>query len=389
MNTPDVKEAVELILNSITPIRDTNTIYIDIATGRVVSKDIRSNTSMPAFTRSSMDGYALIGEHEEYTIVKSESELKEGTCIRINTGFPVPEDAYAVVEVEKATVQGNKLILKERIEKQRNFTLKGSELKKGELLVHRCEILSTKLVSLLAYAGIFTLEVYRKPLIGIITTGDEVIFPSCNPPEGSVFNSNYFIVSGLCKKWLSETVYFGHIKDDVKLFKEKLTEAIDRCDFVVTTGGVSKGTRDYTREVLRNIGAELLFSKTTIKPGKPAVFALFKDKYIMSLPGWPAALYTTALIYLKPALLKLSGANRFRNEMFIGVLDEDMHSRYGKDYFNRVKVEYKNGEYHLKSAGSQKTDNFYSVAIADALVWLNKEIGDAPKGSRHPFIFLD
>jgi len=384
-------KAVKIILDSVKVKNISEEIYVSDSLDRVCFENIYSNIDIPSFTRSAMDGYAVVFKEgcNKYEITEEENKLKSGKCIRINTGFPVPNIADAVVEVEKTDIKDGFIIIKEKIEPERNFTKIGSELKKGELLVKNGEHITAKKRALLAYAGIVTLSVYQKPIIGIITTGDEVVFPSCNLPKHSVYNANFFILDGLLKKWGANCIYFGHIPDEKDVFKERLEYALERCDIVLTTGGVSKGTKDYTKDTLQNIGANILIDKSTIKPGKPAAFATYKDKYIFALPGWPAALYTVAYIYLKPFILKFSGFKDYENKFFEGILDEDMHSRIGKDYFNRVFVEKRNGNFYLKNTKSQKTDNFYSISQADGLVWLDTELEDKTKGSKLPFIFLD
>ena len=385
------QEAAEIILNSTNSKPISEEIYINDSMGRICSKDIFSKINIPTFTRSAMDGYALVfGKDSRYREVKNHKELKKGCCIRINTGFPIPETADAVVEIEKTKQKDNDYIeIDGNIQKERNFTKIGTELKKGEILAKKGEIITARKKSLLAYAGFVTLNVYQKPIVGIITTGDEVVFPSCNLPQDSVYNSNFFILDSLVKKWHAQTIYFGHTPDDKAIFKERLLYALSRCDIVVTTGGVSKGTKDYTKGILKEIGADILIEKSTIKPGKPAAFAVYDDKYIFALPGWPAALYTVAYIYLKPFIMKFAGLDSYKTQFLYGILDDDMHSQKDKDYFNRINAQNKDGVFYLKSAGSQKTDNFFSIANSDGLVWIDTKKEDCVKGSRLPFTLFD
>ncbi len=385
-----VKEAVDTILTAAKPKNIAQDIYMTDALDRICFNDIYSNIDIPTFNRSAMDGYALVfgKDKTKYRIVDNENELKENCCIRINTGFAIPDKCDAVAEVEKVKVQDRHLIVNEEISLERNFTKRATELSKGELLVAKGEKISAKKYALLAYSGIVNLKVYQEPIIATITTGDEVVYPSCSLPTHSVFNSNYFILDGLLKKWGMQHIPFGHIEDNKNIFADRLKYALERCDVVLTTGGVSKGTKDYTKDVLNYIGAKILFENSTIKPGKPASFACYKDKYIFSLPGWPAALYSVAYIYLQPFLHKLSGFKHYQTKFYEGILTEDMHSQAGKDYFNRVSIDYKDGIFYLKSAGSQKTDNYLSIAKADGLVWIDKNKSDVKKGSKLPFIFL-
>ncbi len=384
------KEAVGIVLNNAKFEDIYEEVYVSDCLGRVSYENVVSKVDIPTFTRSSMDGYAVrFGNENLYKIINEGEKLEPGSCIRVNTGFEIPAFADAVVEVEKAAVKDGYIEIEEEIKKQRNFTKKGSELKKGDILIGTHKRIDVRTRALLAYAGVVSLKVYKKPVVGIITTGNEVVFPGCLAQKNSVFNSNYFILEGLVRKWGAEPVYFGHIPDKKEALKKRLMYALNRCDVLLTTGGVSKGTKDYAKDVLKEVNAKMFFEKSTIKPGKPAAFAAYEDKFIFSLPGWPAALYTTAYLYLKPFLLRISGSENYENMFFEGIIDEDMHSQKGKDYFNRVKIDYKNGEFHLKLVGSQKTDNYFSIAKAEGLVWLDTEKGDEKKGSKLPFLFFD
>jgi molybdopterin molybdotransferase len=385
------KEALEILLNTVTAKSIAQDVCISESLDRVCFEDVYSDIDIPTFTRSAMDGYAVRfgNDMHRFSITEDSSDLKENEAMRINTGFPIPDFADSVVEIEKTKKDGSFIYIDMELQKERNFTKKATELAKGDVLLKKGQKISSKASGLLAYAGVVSLKVYQKPIVGIITTGDEVVFPARNLPKNSVFNSNFFILDALVKKWHSDSVYFGHIPDDKAIFKKRLLYALNRCDIILTTGGVSKGTKDYAKDVLKDIGANILFDKSAIKPGKPAAFATYGDKYIFALPGWPAALYTVAYVYLKPFLKKYAGLSNCENRFFEGVLEENMHSQAGKDYFNRVNVDYRDGVFYLKKAGSQKTDNYYSISKADGLAWLDVNQADKSKNEKVPFLFLD
>ncbi|WP_022669625.1 molybdopterin molybdotransferase MoeA [Hippea alviniae] len=383
-----VKEAVEIILKNTETVKGFEYVSIDNAYDRIVYEDVFSKIDIPSFKRSAMDGYGIVGDCDKYKIVESESELKECTCIRINTGFPIPEGVRAVAEVEIVDVKNGCLSLKKGVEDKRNFTFAGIEVKKGDRIVKKGDRLSVRLVSLCAYCGISHIKVFRKPIVGIITTGDEVVFPFEEPKRNTVYNCNYYILKGLVSKWFGSPIYFGHVKDNKGDLETLFKDALKNCDVVLSSGGVSKGSMDFTKEIIEGLGGEILFDKTTIKPGKPAVFSKVHGKIFFGLPGWPSALYTVAYLYLKPLLYKLAGFKHNPKELTC-IIDEDMHSREGKYYFDRVSVEFRDGTYHAVSTGSQKTDNFYSLAIADGLVGIEEEKGDVSKENRVELVLFD
>ncbi len=384
-----VKDALELIKRNTEPVDGFDFVYVYDALERVVYEDVRSGIDIPAFLRSAMDGYGLVGDCEEYHVVKGEEDLKDCSCIRINTGFPIPDRVRAVAEVEIVRLYGDRLRLLKRVEDGRNFTHKGIEVKKGQVILRKGERISVRVRALLAYCGVSLLKVRRKPIVGIITTGDEVIFPGKSLDEHSVYNANYFILDGLVKKWLCEPVYFGHVRDKQDELKKAISFALDRCDLLVTTGGVSMGSKDFVKSILDEIpNSKVLFDATTIKPGRPAVLAVVGNKLFFGMPGWPSALYATAYVYLKPMLYRLAGLKE-RCFDYTCVLAEPMRSKEGKFYFNRVKLEFKDGLFYAKSAGSQKTDNFYSTAVADGLVGIEEERGSVEANQQLPLVLFD
>ncbi len=384
-----VRNALELILKNIHPIEDFEYVFIYDALDRIAWEDIVSPNNIPDFKRSAMDGYGLVGKCQEYRVVQRIKDLDECTSIRINTGFPIPDGVIAVAEVEIVKREGDSIKLIKPVEEKRNFTEVGVELKKGEVILRKGERISVRKRALLAYCGLTTIKVVRKPIVGFLTTGDEVIFPGEEYKKFSVYNANYFILDGLIKKWLGEPIYFGHVFDNIDEIGEKVESMINRCDLIITAGGVSAGSRDFIKNVLQDrFNADVIFDKTTIKPGKPAVFAIIKDKPFFGMPGWPSALYATAYVYLKPMLNKLAGKSKKEFEL-ICKTKEPMKSRQGKYYFNRVKVLFEDGFFKVLSAGSQKTDNFFSTAVADGLVGIDEERGNVEKDQQLPLILFD
>ncbi len=384
-----VNDALNLIEKNTNPIDGFEFVYVYDVLNRIAYEDVLSPIDVPDFLRSAMDGYGLVGDCSEYRLVEEDNELEECTCIRINTGFPIPEKVWAVAEVEIVKVKDGYLRLLKPVEKKRNFTVKGVEIKEGQVILNKGERISVRKRALLAYCGVSLIKVRRKPIVGIITTGDEVVFPGSAKNRNSVYNANYFILDGLVKEWLCTPVYLGHVEDSANKLKETIFYALNRCDFLITTGGVSMGSRDFIKSILSDCDdVEILFDKTTIKPGKPAILARIKDKLFFGMPGWPSALYATAYIYLRPILSKLAGLKTNKND-FTCILSEAMKSKQGKFYFNRVNLDFNNGMFYAHSSGSQKTDNFYSTAIADGLVGIEEEKGSVESGQQLPLIIFN
>lgn len=383
--------ALKIIINSVIS-KDGELISLEEALDRIAYDNIYSPIDSPNFDKSAMDGYALIlqDSNKTFNIVKDEKDFAPGCAMRVNTGFPIPKGADLIVEVEKVSVKGTHLtLILDNIEKYRNFTFKASEFKKGTLLVEKGERISVRKHALIAYSSIAELKVYKKPIVGIITTGNEVIFPGDAKQENKVYNANCIIAEGLVKKWGCDAVYFGHVKDSIESLKEHFRNALAHCDILVTTGGVSMGSADFTKRVLKDIGANIVFDKIDIKPGKPMTFGMKENKLIFAMPGWPAALYVTAYKFLRPALYKFAGRNNYMQPNFDCKTEENLHSRTGKHYVNNVNVKYRKSNFYCKKSGSQKTDNFYSVAGADGFVEIEKDKGNVSESETLPLVLLD
>ncbi|WP_035589315.1 molybdopterin molybdotransferase MoeA [Hippea jasoniae] len=385
----EVREALELIEKNVSSIDRYEEIFLDSASDRVAFEDIKSPIDVPSFDRSAMDGYALCGSHKGYKIVQSVDDFKDGCCLRINTGNRLPDNCFAVAEVEIVKKDNGFIKLLRDVEARRNFTFKGVEIKKGDVIVKKGERISVRKLGLIAYVGLFKVKVFAKPTVALITTGDEVVFPFENKQDDSVYNTNYFIVSNLLKKWHADVLYLGHVTDNKELIKEKILRGFECADIVITTGGVSKGSRDFIKEAADELGVDILFDKTTVKPGKPAVFGVFDKKVFFGLPGWPAALFSVAYLYLKPLVLKMAGRKDYKTLLLECIADEDMHSRKGKFYLNRVFLDYIDGQFHAKLTGSQKTENFFTVAIGEGFAIVDEKEGDIPASSRLPLLIFD
>lgn len=387
----NVKEALEIILNCTKP-KPAQTVFLSESLGRVVFSDITAKSDYPLTNKTAMDGYAIVYKNKDKLLkeVSDVSQIDENSAFRLNTGNDIPPFCDCVVEVELVEKNGNGYVkLNKNVEKFRNFVFAGSEIKKGEVVIKKGEFINEQKIALLAYIGEVLVEVYQKPIVGIITTGDEVVFPGKNTKKDYVYNTNYFYLSSFVKKLNADYIYFGHIRDDIDNLIEVYSYALSRCDVLVTTGGSSKGTKDFTKRVFEALKIDIKFDETTVKPGKPLIFGCLSDKLIFGMPGWPSSLVVNTQVFLKPALKKLSGLTNYENTIYYAQTTKPMHSRVGKDYFNRATLTYNNNSLFIEPLESQETSNFLSMAKANCLVWLNSTIGDVEKGALLPVIVID
>jgi len=387
-------EAKRLIASQAFPV-GREIIRLDEGYMRVLAEDIFSPLELPEQNKSAIDGFAFntaslkelparlkvvaqvnAGENPDF-------KLSTGEAAAVMTGAPIPQGANAAVRVEDVKVEGDSVVIDFPVKEGSLVNFKGSEISRGELLVSKGEVLDFRKVALLANVGIYKLSVFQRVKVGIIITGDEVLEPYEPHKSGAVRNTNFYILKGLLSDIGAIPVYFGTVKDEPKTLKEAIEESLSTCDITITTGGVSKGKRDYVKEVVKEIGVEVLFTQTNVRPGRPCVFGTRDGKLFFGLPGYPAAMLVNAVEYLLPAVRKMMGVRRYENAYLTAIAKEELHSREGRVDFIRVKVESSDGCLYVSASPlSQQTSNFFSMAKCDALAIADESVGKVREGSR-------
>lgn len=309
----DFDTALERML-SISPMAGEETIPLEKCIGRVVAKGIRAPMSLPPFSKSAMDGFALQSGDptSEYRILETVAagdvpryRVCPGTCVRIMTGAMIPEGADTVVRVEYTSeADGCMRIIQP--ESGTNIIEAGENIRSGDILFEP-GIVAARHIGMFAEQGIDRLPVSIPPLIGIITTGSELTEPGETLPPGMIYNSNgpqlcaqVCAMGGRCR-------YTGRVADEPELLKRRLNETVDVCDVVILSGGVSMGEFDFVPPAVDAIGAEIVFHKVAVKPGKPILYARKGAKQIVGLPGNPVSTYVIFETMIKPMIYRLMG----------------------------------------------------------------------------------
>ena len=367
-------------------------VTLERAYGRVLAEDVYSPVNVPDEDKSAIDGYAFnaesIGELPARLKIVGETaagdtdrkRVNPGEAVFVMTGGVIPEGANAAVRVEDVTVEGDYVVIDFPVEPGTLVNFKGSEIKRGEKLLEKGELLDYRKVGLLANVGIYRLKVYQRPKVSVITTGNEVLEPYEPYRPGIVRNSNYYILKGLLEKEGAEVVYMGVVGDNVTEMKELFKKALATSDVVVTTGGVSKWKYDFVREVVESLGFDVKFSQTNIRPGRPLVFAVKEEKLFFGLPGYPSAMLVNALEFLIPAIRKLSGRKEPENRYFSAISSEPLKSKKGRVDFIRVNLYVEEGVLKVKSAGSQQTSNLQTMVTCSALAVVEEDRGTVLPG---------
>jgi molybdopterin molybdotransferase len=334
----DIEHALKTILEN-TDVLHTRSIKLQESFGFTLAEDIMSDINIPPFDKSAMDGYAVRSRDiadgiTEFTVSGMvaagsvpEDRVAPGHCMKIMTGAPVPEGADAVVMVEQTeTFSDGRVRITVPASPGQNICRKGEDVSSGRRVLRRGLVIDAAEIAVLASVGKTGVRVINKPKVGILTTGSEIVEPEMTPPAGAIRNSNGPMLSSLVRKTGSSVEYLGIGKDDTHELRALFEKGLQKHVFLVS-GGVSMGDYDLVPEILKDVGARLLFHRVRIKPGKPLLFARRGACHIFGIPGNPVSNLTTFHMFIKPALLKLMGRVDYLPRFLHAQLEEEVHRK--------------------------------------------------------------
>jgi molybdopterin molybdotransferase len=284
--------------------------------GRVLAEDVLSDTDMPPFDKSAMDGFACrhddLGQRLEIveTVTAGDiprKRIEKNQCSRIMTGARVPEGADCVVMVEHTETEDNRFIRFTGSKTSVNIAFMGEDLKKGDRALARGTLLRPQHIAILASTGCVRPAVYRQPRVAILTTGDEIVEPDVRPGGTCIRNSNGPQLVAQINGMSAIADYHGIVKDTPELTDSAIKSALSGNDTVIITGGVSMGDFDFVPSVLVKNEVELFFEKVAVKPGRPTVFGRRGKVSVFGLPGNPVSSFTIFELMVKPHLYRMMG----------------------------------------------------------------------------------
>jgi molybdopterin molybdotransferase len=284
------------------------------STDRILANDVFADADMPPFNKSAMDGYAC--RHEDLDQALSIIEIipagyfptkRIGSCecSKIMTGAKVPEGADTVFMVEYAKENGIGKVRFTGEKTNSNICLKGEDLKMGNLVVSTGTLLKPQHVAMLASVGCVNPLVYKRPQVGIISTGSELVKPEEKPAPSQIRNSNGPQLFAQATSAGFPVNYYGIVPDDEQLTSQIIQKSVAENDVTILSGGVSVGDFDFVPQIIRELGFEIHFSKISIKPGQHTTFATKENKTIIGLPGNPVSSFIQFEVFAKPFLRKL------------------------------------------------------------------------------------
>ena len=395
-----VAQARAAIAAALRPMQPPETVPLMQALGRVLAADVVSPIDVPAHDNSAMDGYAFAGaalRGDAATTLKAVGTLHAGTpftgpvgpdeCLRIMTGAVMPPGLDTVVPLELCQVQGTQVLIEPGVVRTGdNRRHRGEDLATGRAALLAGRVLKPADIGLVASLGIETVSVLQRLRVALFSTGDELRTLGQPLQPGCIDDSNRYTLMAALQRLGMDVLDLGLVRDDPAALQATLQHAMANADVVLTSGGVSMGDADHTREVLARLG-EVAFWKVAMRPGRPFAFGPLKRDggappcWLFALPGNPVAALVTFYAFARDALLQLAGATPQPLPVLQARCTSAMRKRPGRTEFQRGIVEpAPDGGWQVRLTGSQGAGVLRSMSEANALVVLGHEQGSVAAG---------
>lgn len=413
-----VEEALERILSYVDVLPTEEKPLLE-ALGQVLAEDVVAGFDIPPLDNTAMDGYAVRAADTSGASAEAPASLNvigevaagylfdgsvaPGTAVRIMTGAPVPAGADAIVPFEetdepfeKAPAGTKRLQATVRVFKEAlpgaNIRRAGEDIRSGQPVVGRGAVLRPSEVGVLASLGKATVKVVRRPVVAVLSTGDELVEAGRPRPEGGIYDSNAYSVGALIARYGGVPRLLGIARDTVEALTAKINEGLD-ADMLITSAGVSKGDYDIVKDVLAREG-EIAFWTVAMKPGKPLAFGCFysggRRVPHIGLPGNPVSSMVAFELFGRPAMMKMMGKADWRRPVVRAIAEERVVNRDDpRVFFARCIVTERDGRYYASLTGPQSSGMLTSMVYANGLTVIPAEVDEVEVGEEIDVIMLD
>lgn len=394
--TASISQAFEIIGQSVVPIKQIETIEILSSVGRVCAKDMQATLSLPRFDHSAMDGYGVrledgggvvLVQESLYAGAKDIPNLKDKHAIRIMTGAPIPKGCEAIVPLEDIIYEENESIrLPQNLILGKHIRKKGEELSKGIVYLAKGEEITPYMVGMLASQGVREIEVFAKPKVAILSTGDE-LRPYTQKELGryEIYDSNTPMFAARIGALGCTVEVIQCHTDDHESIKERVKKIFYDADFVLSTGGASVGDRDMTKKVFEDLGGDMVFDKIDIKPGKPTSFGFVSGVPFLMLPGNPLAAMVNFELFGVSLVQKLRGRQEFFHTYIKTHIKEKYRIKKGK---NSAILGYFDGS-GFEPLTNQSPNQVSSLHRANSIMLVSPQIESLEANETIKIIVLD
>jgi molybdopterin molybdotransferase len=394
-------EALRTVLDSI-KLLGVEDVDLEKLNGSYLAEDLIAPFPSPQFDNSAVDGYGvkltdLIEASEsapkELRLVNSiaagsnlPQQIKPGEAVKIFTGARVPSSCDAVVMREFSTESEGIVALSFKPSQGENIRRKGDEFEEGTVVLSSRTKVSPPVVGLIASFGKKSAKVFRKPRVGLVVTGDELVEPGQKLAPGQIYNSNvYGLKAALQELGIDECAQYLS-RDTLEETKQKFQESLSASDIVISSGGVSVGDHDYVKEALESLGVKTLFWRIAMKPGKPVYFGILdegeKRKYFFGLPGNPVSVMVTFHQIVKPAIQKMLGALQPKPQIFKAQLTQPLKKKAGRlDFVRGVFEVNEQGTLEATPTGGQESHMLSGLAKASLMIHFEASVENLEKGA--------
>jgi molybdenum cofactor synthesis domain-containing protein len=360
------------------------TLPVAEALGLVLDETIVAGEAIPPFPNTAMDGFAVrsadtVDAPRRLDIVGTlaagaapDVEVGAGQAVRIMTGAPMPPGADAVIMVEltRASDDGSTVEVQATVPAGNHVRAAGEDVSPGQLVFGAGIELGPGHLGVLCSLGVTDVTVVPRPRVGVMSTGDELVEGAARLQPGQIRDSNRRTLLSLVERAGATPVDIGLIRDDEDAIRSAIDTAVETCDALITSGGVSMGDFDYVKKVLSATG-DMAWMQVAIRPAKPLAFGLVADTPVFGLPGNPVSSMVSFELFARPGLRQMMGHAAVVRSPVVGIADTDLLRRSdGKTHFARVVVTYHDGAFHFSSAGGQGSHQLFAMATADALAVL-------------------
>ena len=378
-------EAIDIIQNLFDDNLKPQSEEIDVteAYGRILFEDVYSRMDFPPFDKALKDGFAILssdsfGASEEspntLEVVDfleagstTDKKVEKGKCIEISTGAAMPEGAEAVVMVEYAEKFDDKVNLLTTATPSQDVAKKGSDIEEGNLILKKGDFLNPGKIGVLLSQGFETIEVYKKPTVGIVSSGNEITIQGEELEYGKIYDVNGGMIKSDAISCGADAKFLGVMRDDYDEVKQKITESLNEVDILFCSGGTSAGLGDVLKHVLDELG-EVHIHGISVQPGKPTIVGIIDEKIVIGLPGNPVSALMIFNAFVAEPLSRLAGIEKdFELKTVKGIMTRRIHSQVGRMQYQLVRVE--GSEVHpiFKDSGA-----IFSLSTADGYVKIPK-----------------
>ena len=394
VKTPE--EVLALIESEFAPVAQAEIVSLSAAMGRVLAEDIAATEYVPDFDRSTVDGYAvrardtfgctdaipailplqaevLMGQGAEFVLEKE-------CCVAVPTGGAVPAGADSVVMLEYTEDYGDGTIgILKSVAPGQNMIFRGDDVYPGKVILQKGRVLSSQDIGALAAIGAVQVPVVKQLIVGVISTGDELVPPEQAPKAGQVRDVNSPMLEAMLAGFGVTVINYGIVIDDEALLCEKVTKAVSQCDAVLLSGGSSVGVKDAACRIIESMG-KLLLHGIAIKPGKPTILGKAGSKPLVGLPGHPVAAYFITKLFVLPLLSRLMGRNQAAYTT-TAMLSESISANHGRAQYHCCRLERKDGQL-IASPIRGKSGLITTLAGADGYFCISRDCEGLPQGAQ-------